>query len=222
VQVQPFSGSKVDPGQTASFEVFVWSTGAESDDVTVTVSIGSVAHVAAPKFTVCQQAKGAVCTVGDLLTGQSEELVAGASVGSAAASGAKITLTATAKASKAKSFDAKATIDVAAPNSSPTSSPTSGVGDSLPGTSLSTLPGGYTTPSDSNPSGLFPTVSLRRGKARKDRDADAVTVSSILPLDSRLLDDQLLGLVVLAGAVAVAVVRLSLRTGRPDGGGRAG
>jgi hypothetical protein len=178
--------------------------------------------VAAPKFSVCQQAKGAVCTVGDLLTGQSEELVAGASVGSTATSGEKITLTATAKASKAKSFDAKATIDVVTSKSSPTSSPTSEVGDSLPGTSLSTLPDGYTTPSDSNPSGLFPTVSPRGSKARKARDADAVTVSSTLPLDTRLMGDQLLGLVVLAGAVAVAVVRLSLRTGRPDGGGQAG
>jgi hypothetical protein len=175
--------------------------------------------VAAPKFTVCQEAKGAVCTVGDLLTGQSEELVAGASVGAAATSGEKITLTATAKASKARWFHAKATIDVV--TSTTTTSPTSGVGDSLPGTSLSTLPGGYTTPTGSNPSSLFPTVSPHRGTAKKAKDAEAVTVSSTLPLDSSLMGGQLLGLVVLAGAVAVAVVRLSLRTGRPGGGGPA-
>jgi hypothetical protein len=206
----------------------VWSTGAESDGVTVTVSIGSVAHVRAPKFTVCPQAKKAVCTVGDLLTSQSEELVAATSVGSAATSGEKITLTATAKASKAKSFDAKATIDVVTTSSSPTSSPppTSGVGDSLPGVSLSTTPGGaYTTPADNNPSSLFPTVSPAASKAKKAKkasDADAVSASWTLPLDSSLIGGQLLGLIVLAGAVAIAVVRLSLRTARPhDGGGPA-
>jgi len=204
----------------------VWSTGAESDGVTVTVSIGSVAHVAAPKFTVCPAAKGAVCTVGDLPTSQSEELVAAAAVHDAATSGEKITLTATAKASKAKSFDAKATIDVVTPSSSTSSSPsTSGVGDSLPGVSLSTTPdGAYTTPTDSDPSNLFPTVSPTASsgkKARKARDADAVSASWTLPLDSRLIGGQLLGLVVLAGAVAVAVVRLSLRTARPRGGGPA-
>jgi hypothetical protein len=202
----------------------VWSTGAESDGVTVTVSIGSVAHVAAPKFTVCQQAKGAVCTVGDLLTGQSEELVAAASVGGAATSGEKITLTATAKASEAKSFDAKATIDVTSSSSgsgsSSATSATSQVGDSLPG--LSTSPdGAYTSSTD--PSGLFPNVSPTASRGSKDRKArtDAVTVSSALPLDSRLYGGQLLGLVVLAGAVAVAVIRLSLRTGPPNDGGPA-
>lgn len=197
----------------------MWSTGAESGEATVTVSIGSVAHVSAPQFTVCPQASGDACAVGDLLTGQTDELVAGSSVGSTATSGEKITLTATVKASKAKSFDAKATIKVVTSGSpSPTPSPTSDVGDGLPGVSLSTQPPGYTSPSSTNPSGLFPTVSP--GKAKKDKNADAVTLSSTLPLDSRLIGGQLLGLVVLAGAVAVAVVRLSLRTGAPpDGGG---
>jgi hypothetical protein len=221
-QVQSFSGNSVHPGQTATFVIFVWSTGAESGEATVTVSIGSVAHVAAPKFTVCPQASGDACAVGDLLTGQSDELVAGSSVGAAATSGEKITLTATVKASKANSFDAKATIkvDTSGSTPSPTTSPASDVGDGLPGVSLSTQPGGYTSPSSSNPSGLFPTVSP--SKARKDKDADAVTLSSTLPLDSRIIGGQLLGLVVLAGAFAVAVVRLSLRTGGPqDRGGPA-
>jgi hypothetical protein len=210
----------VHPGQTATFVIFVWSTGAESGEATVTVSIGSVAHVAAPAFTVCPEASGDSCAVGDLLTGQSDELVAGSSVGSTATSGEKITLTATAKADKANSFDAKATIKVVTSGAtpSPTTTPTSGVGDGLPGVSLSTQPGGgYTSPSSSNPSGLFPTVSP--GKAKKDKNADAVTLSSTLPLDSRIIGGQLLGLVVLAGAVAVAVVRLSLRTGGPPDGG---
>jgi hypothetical protein len=236
VLVQPFSSGSVQPAKTAGFAIFVWSTGAESDGVTVTVSIGKVTDVDAPHFTVCSQAKGAVCTVGDLPTGQSDELVAGVYVSDAATAGEKITLTATAKAAKATSFDAKATIDVVASSSTSsstsTSSPTSSVGDSLGGTYLPELPdGAYTSPA-SAPSGLFPTVSPTSGastpsakaeaKAKKAANAEATTVSSTLPLDSRLIGGQLAGLVVLAAAIAVAVARLSLRTGRPhDGSGPA-
>jgi hypothetical protein len=229
VQVKPFSSSSVSPGETASYAIWVWSTGAESLGTTVTVSVGSAANVVAPKFSVCPQANGDVCTVGDLPTGQSEEIVAGARVRDAASAGEKITLTATAKASKSTSFDADATIDVVASSSSspPPVVPGSTLpGTSLPGTSLPALPSGaFTSPTD--PSGLFPTVSpttstgAPASQAKKDPShADATTVSATLPIDSRLIGGQLLGLVVLASAITIAIARLSLRSPRThDGGG---
>jgi hypothetical protein len=224
VLVQPFSKSTVQPGGTATYKIFVWSTGAESDAASVTVGIKKVADVDAPGFTVCSQASGDVCTVGDLLTSQSDELVAAAKVGNSASAGEKIILTATARASKASSFDAKATIDVVAPSS--TSGPTStsaNAGDGLPG--FVPPDGGLTSPGDSNPSGLFPTVSPAsgaKGKARKNQTADdADIVSSTLPLNSRLIGGQLAGLTVLAAAIAIAITRLSLRTERPREGGSA-
>jgi hypothetical protein len=226
VLVQPFSKSTVHPGGTASYKIFVWSTGAESNAASVAVRITKVADVDAPGFTVCSQPSGDVCTVGDLLTSQSDELVAAAKVGSSASAGEKITLTATARASKATSFHAKATIDVVASTSGSGSTPTSdNAGDSLPGASVSTPPdGSITSPvSSTNPSGLFPTVSPAsgaKGKAGKDPTAnDADIVSSTLPLNSRLIGGQLAGLAVLAAAIAIAIVRLSLRTERPHSGG---
>jgi hypothetical protein len=215
----------VHPGGTASYKIFVWSTGAESSAATVTVRITKVADVGAPGFTVCSQPSGDVCTVGDLLTSQSDELVAAATVGSSASAGEKITLTATARASKATSFHADATIDVAAPTSNSGSGSTSdNAGDSLPGTSVSTPDGSVTSPlSATNPSGLFPTVSpasSAKGKAGKSQAAnDADIVSSTLPLNSRLIPGQLAGLAILAAAIAIAIVRLSLRTERPHSGG---
>jgi hypothetical protein len=226
VLVQPFSKSTIHPGGTASYKIFVWSTGAESSTATVTVSIRKVADVAAPGFTVCAQPSGDVCTVGDLLTSQSDELVAAAKASRSASAGEKITLTATARASKATSFQAKATIDVVAPASTSGSTSTSAnAGDSLPGTSVSTPPdGSLTSPvAATNPSGLFPTVSPAAGakrKAGKNPAAnDADIVSSTLPLNSRLIGGQLAGLAVLAAAIAIAIARLSLRTERPHGGG---
>jgi outer membrane biosynthesis protein TonB len=222
VLVQPFSSSKVHPGGNATYAIWVWSTGAASNAATVTVTIGQVSDVESPTFTVCAQAKGDACSVGDLLTSQSDELVAAAHVRDTAAAGEKVTLTATAKATKADSFDADATIDVVAASTSTGSGTTtsSGVGDSLPGTSLPTLPdGSFTSTGGSDPSGLFPTVSPNGSATASSspgrngsRHVDATTVSSTLPLDSRLIGGQLAGLVVLASAIAIAIARLSLRS----------
>jgi hypothetical protein len=220
----------VKPGGTASYEIFVWTTGAAADGATVTVSTGGAAHVEAPYYKVCSDAKDAVCTVGDLPTSQSDELVAAVRVRDAAPNGEKITLTATAKATKATSFDAKATIDVVVPSSTSSSGSTSadsGVGDGIPGSYVPDLNGGgITTTSGQDPSGLFPTVtpsaSAASAKTNKGRNVDATTVSSTLPLDSRLVGGQLAGLAVLASAIAIAVARLSLRTQRPSDGGNDG
>ena len=230
VAVAPFSKSKVHPGGTASYAIWVWSTGAEAQGVTVVATIGTVAHVAAPRYSVCSQHSGDVCTIGTLPTGQSDELVAGVKVGAAAAAGKKITLTATAKGTKATSFHATATIDItAAPKPSPTPSDP---GSTLPAETLPPLPfntlSGGTLTSPTDPSGLFPTVSpsptssaVSSASATKDpkKQSDAKTVSAILPLNSRLIGGQLAGLVVLATAIAIAIARLSLRTPRPNDGG---
>jgi hypothetical protein len=205
----------------------VWSTGAAATGATVTVSTGSAAHVEAPYYKVCSDAKNAVCTVGDLPTSQSDELVAAVRVRDAAPAGEKITLTATAKATKATSFDASATIDVTASSSTSGSGSTSsdsGVGDGIPGSYVPNLnDGGLGTTSGQDPSGLFPTVtpsaSATTAKDPKGRNVDATTVSSTLPLDSRLVGGQLAGLAVLASAIAIAVARLSLRTRPNDSGG---
>jgi hypothetical protein len=230
VQVKPFSSSSVQPGGTASYAIFVWSTGAESLGTTVTVSVGNAANVEAPKFSVCPQHNGAVCTVGDLPTSQSDEIVAGARVRDAASVGENITLTATAKASGATSFNASATISVVASSSgsgSGSTTPPADPGSSLPGTSLPALPSGaFTSPTD--PSGLFPTVSPSSsasasssgGQATRDpKQSDATATSATLPLNSRLIGGQLAGLVLLAAAIAIAIARLSLRAPRPHDGG---
>ena len=230
--VAPFSKNTVHPGGTASYAIWVWSTGAEAQGVTVVATIGTVAHVAAPRYSVCSQHSGDVCTIGTLPTGQSDELVAGVKVGAAVAAGKKITLTATAKGTKATSFHAAATIGItAAPKPKP--APSDPVGSTLPTESLSPLPfdtvgGGATLTSPTDPSGLFPTVSpsptssaVSSASATKDpkKQSDAKTVSAILPLNSRLIGGQLAGLVVLATAIAIAIARLSLRTPRPNDGG---
>lgn len=229
VLVKPFSSTSIHAGGTASYEIYVWSTGAESSTATVTVSMGKTTHVESPQFTVCPAPNGDACTVGDLPTKQSDELLAAVRVRDAAPVGEKITLTATVKASKATSFDNAATINVVAASTSTTSgssspsdsSTSSSVGDSLPGISLPD--GSLTSPTD--PSGLFPTVSPSSsatgapGQNKKDpKNADATTVSATLPLDSRLIGGQLAGLAVLASAIAIAIARLSLRTPRtPEG-----
>jgi hypothetical protein len=228
--VQPFSGTSIHAGQTASYEIFVWSTSAESSSATVTVSMGSTAHVTSPHFTVCPTAKAATCTVGDLPTNQSEALLAAVRVRDAAPVGEKIKLTATVKASKADSFNDAATVDVVAAStatssgSGSSSSTSSSIGDSLP-PGISLPDGSLTNTSPTDPSGLFPTVSPTSGSSgqkKTGKNAEATTVSATLPLDSRLIGGQLAGLAILASAIAIAIVRLSLRTPKtPDGGGTA-
>jgi hypothetical protein len=220
----------VKPGGTASYEIFVWSTAAEAEGATVSVSTGGAAHVQSPYFKVCSDAKNAVCTVGDLPTSQSAALVAAVRVRDAAPKGEKITLTATVKATKATSADAEATIDVTAASSSASGSGStsadSGVGDGIPSMDVPNLNDGSlaTASGDGDPSGLFPTVTPSASastshKSKKDPNVNATAVSSTLPLDSRLIGGQLAGLAVLASAIAIAVARLSLRTPRPNDSG---
>ena len=116
----------------------------------------------------------------------------------------------------------------------PAPKPSDPVGSTLPTESLPPLPfdtvgSGATLTSPTDPSGLFPTVSpspassavSSASETKKDpkNQSDAKTVSAILPLNSRLIGGQLAGLVVLATAIAITIVRLSLRTPRPNDGG---
>jgi hypothetical protein len=193
--------------------------------------VGHVAHVSAPRFTVCPAGSGSVCTIGNLPTGQADELQAAVKVASAASPGAKVTLTATASGTQATSFHAAATMVIAAAHSSPAQpspAPTSPVEPALPVVpgNVGTLPGVGTSPQ--NPAGLFPTVSpsasatpnsSAAGQAgRRQHRVNALAASATLPLDPRLIGGQLVGLAVLAGAIAIAIARLSLRSPRPQGG----
>jgi hypothetical protein len=224
VLVQAFLTSSVDPGGNASYEIWVWSTVTEAEGVSVTASVGSAAHVNAPQFSVCPRPKGDTCTVGDLPTSQSEALLASAHVRDAASAGERIKLTATVRGTKAGSFHAAATVDVVAastPSSSISPEQSSALG---PSESLPPLPGSSLT-SPTDPSGLFPTVSPDGSNSPSGRGGQnarrlhARLVSATLPLDGRLIDGQLAGLAVLAAAVTVAIVRLSLRGARPQDGG---
>ncbi len=241
VSVQPFSSGSVRPGKTATYAIWVWSTGAAGQGVTVKAAVGHVAHVSAARFTVCPTARGSVCTIGALPTGQADELQAAVKVASAASPGAKVTLTATASGTHASSFHAAATMVIAAPPSSPAPSgstpPALPVTPPLPVTpalpavpNVGTLPGIGT--SAQNPASLFPTVSPSASAtpnsagtgpaARRQHRVNAVATSATLPLDPRLIGGQLAGLAVLAGAIAIAIARLSLRSPKPQAGKSAG
>jgi hypothetical protein len=227
VLVEPFSSNSVRPRQTAGYAIWVWSTVAQAQGVSVTATIGNVAHVDAPRFTVCPKSSADVCSVGTLPTGQSEELVAGAFVRRAAVAGERITLTATVRARKADSFHSAATINVvAASTTSPSPSPDPSLPTVPPAPAPSLPSGAYTNP-NGDPSGLFPTVSPSSpsplspsGRAPKVLNrSNARDVSATLPLDSRLIGGQIAGLAVLAAAIAVAIARLSLRGARSHDSG---
>jgi hypothetical protein len=225
VRVQSLSGAReVKPGENAGFVIWVWSTGATSRAVTVRASAGARRYVSATSYTVCPVPEGTSCAVGDLPVGQAAELQAVVSVRSSATVGGLVKISAEATASGAQSFTGTASdVVVAADTAIPSSS---APGSLPPETNLPTISGTGVSPTD--PSGLFPTVQssplpsstpgLPSGKARTELHvADA---AATVPLDARLIGGQLAGLAVLAGAVTIAIARLSFRTSKPtDGAG---
>jgi hypothetical protein len=230
VQVQSLSGSaKVAPGHTAGFVVWVWSAGGASDAVTVTAKVATAKNIGAPKFTVCPSAKGATCALGTLPAGQADELQAVSAVEPKATSAEHVTLTATAAGKNALSDGATGSLAVSATSSSPPAGGGGGLPVAIPPVSLQPLPTLPEAPGTvGNPAGLFPTVApipssgsptIGFPPARKPAARSrAETASSIVPLDPRLIGGQLAGLAVLAGAVAIAIARLSLRRPRPQDG----
>ena len=235
------------PGGKASYAIWVWSAGGAASGVSVTISGKAASKNVTPAFTVCPTASGRTCKVGGIAKGTSDELQATASVPGSAAAGANVTLTATAKASDATAPPAagagiKITAKPSKRSASPsptrsTSSTNTGVGATLPAGILPTVPlttaqsptlgelPGPTT-SAGSPGGLFPTVSPQASaspspysaelpNARNVRVTDA---AATFPFSTRLIGGELVGLAVLAAALAIAIVRFSLRKPRPAHG----
>lgn len=215
MRIQSLSGSRdVKRGHDAVFVVWVWSTKAASRAVMVSASTGSTRHVGAVKFTVCPAPHRATCDIGNLPAGQADELQVAVRVRDTAAIGALVRISAKATGKGARKFTGRASdIVVAAHKVVPSSSPSLSPQSSFP-----TIPGTGVSPS--NPSGLFPTVGASPNPspsslgppANRVRAADA---AATVPLDARLIGGQLAGLAVLAGAVMMAIARLSLRTPKP-------
>ena len=235
------------PGGKASYAIWVWSAGGAASGVSVTISGKAASKDVTPAFTVCPTASGRTCKVGGIAKGVSDELQATAGVPSHAAAGADITLTATAKSSDATAppaaaaaikITAKPSKHSASPSPTPsTNSANSGLGATLPagilptvplttdqGPALGELPG--PTTSAGSPGGLFPTVSPQPSaspnpysaelpNARNVRVTDA---AATFPFSTRLIGGELVGLAVLAAALAIAIVRFSLRKPRPAHG----
>jgi hypothetical protein len=228
VQVQSLSGSAdVEPGHTAGFVVWVWSSHGASSSVTVAAKVATAKSIGAPKFTICPKASGATCALGTLPANQSDELQVVSAVEPAATSTEHVKLTATATGKDVLSGSATGSLAVKAQSSSGTGAPGSGQGVGLPPGTFPPLAGlPVPTGGDGNPAGLFPTVAPDSGgssptigfppaRTQPGRASNAETASSIVPLDPRLIGGQLAGLAVLAGAIAIAIARLSLRRPRP-------
>lgn len=221
VRVQPLAaGAAVFPGTTAKFAIWVWTTKAASTGVAVQLSVAAASGLGAPAFTVCPHSGSSVCTVGNLAVGTADELQAAIRTTSSAAPGEKVTLIAKASATGSAAFTGSAS-DVVQANAgaSGTTSPQPPVNLPVPST-LPSIPG--TAVSPANPANLFPTVKassppdslvLPKVTPRTARIADA---SSTVPLDSRLIGGQVAGLLVLLGAVTIAIARLSLRRPKPE------
>jgi hypothetical protein len=198
----------VAPGSTASFIVWVWSTNAAASSVSVAASVVAASYLGTPSFAVCPSASGATCTIASLPLGDAYELLVSVPVSAAATLGANVAFTAQASANGAQTFSASATEVVAAASTATSSSgvvPLAGL-PAIPGTSVAPV----------NPSQLFPTVNPGRTAPNRSRSTvHAADVSSTVPIDARLIGAQLVGLAVLAGAVTIAILRLSLRRRLP-------
>ena len=226
-RVQSFSAaSQVKAGHPASFAIWVWTTKARAVGVTVHAKVAYALYVGSPRFTVCPVAHRATCNVGNLSTGQVDELQLTVKVGRKAALGEQVQLSATASARKARSFTGSATDVVAvSPPKKPSPSASPSVTITLPPASLPPIAGTGTSPG--NPANLFPTVSagpvsptpgassIGLPPVKPHTVIHAADVAATVPLDSRLIGGQLAGLAVLAGGVAIAIARLSLRTPKP-------
>jgi hypothetical protein len=227
VSVQPFgkAAAKVRPGQTATYIVWVWTTGADAKHVTVDLSTGDskIKRTSAPSFSVCPDASGTRCTLGTLPKNQADELQARISVWKIATTGKNLTLTATASAKDAKPFKADGAVAVVAAPTPPPSDPPPGDGGLPPPPALPPLPPDPAPlTGSSDPAGLFPTVTPSPASAAESAHAahrtkvHATSAGNTLPLNTRLIGGQLAGLVILAAAIAIAVARLSFRPQRPD------
>jgi hypothetical protein len=211
----------VKAGHVAAYVLWVWSVKATSDGTSVRASLATTKNVDAPKFAVCPVPASKICKLGNLPTGRVDELEVGVHVLAKAALGEKLRLTAKVSAKRSHSDSASASyVVVRTPKVTATTPP-----PTLPTASLPPIPNSSTSPS--NPAGLFPTVSTStsppttgtRSLPRvKPHSVRAATASATVPLDARLIGGQLAGLAVLAGGIAIALIRLSLRRQRVSDG----
>lgn len=165
-----------------------------------------------PLFTLCPKAHNAFCSLGSLPANQALELVITDKVRSTAAAGREITLLVSVSGTGLSPATASITTLVAqlgltTPTSGSTPPPETFPSYTYPSTTVT--PGSL--------SGLFPTVTPSASAAAAGRQHHparrvAAVTSSALPLDPRLVGGQLAGLAVLAAAITMVVVRLSLRT----------
>jgi hypothetical protein len=232
VAVQSLSTSQVHPGHDASYAIWVWSTNGTSRAVSVNVGIQAVRHVSDPHFTVCRTSHGTTCGIGELPAGQADELEASAPVGAHATGGEVVDLTASASAANATSYSASGSISVvtarhsASPSPTVTPQPEPTVTITLP-----PVPEPEGTGTVNPVGGLFPTVSpsasrsghvsfpAAGGRSGHGHQRTRVRATAdIVPLDPRLIGGQLAGLAVLAGAIAIAIARLSLRKPKTQSG----
>ena len=235
------------PRGTGSYAIWVWPAGGAASGVSVTISGKVAGQAVTPKFTVCPTVSGRTCKAGGIAKGASDELQATIAVPSGTA-GKQATLTATADSSDAAAPPAasgaiKITAKPSATHSpSPSPTPTStstdtGLGATLPAGILPTVPSGTVpeatlgalpapTTSAGSPGGLFPTVSPQPSASPSPYsavlpDARGVRVTdaaATFPFSTRLVGGELVGLAVLAAALALAIVRFSLRRPRPQHG----
>jgi hypothetical protein len=230
VRVQSYATSQVAPGSYANFVIWVWSEQAPSTSVVVTTKVLNATDLGSPAFIVCPASSGTTCTLGDLPVDQADELESMVEVPATATVGEQWQLSATASAPLSSSYSGTATDVVTATAPTPTPTPTPITSPTTPAptpTASSTLaPIAGTSVSPTNPSSLFPTVgaspttgtgslNLPPAKARSALHAD--TAAADVPLDARLLGGQIAGLAVLAGAIAIAIARLSLRRQKAAG-----
>lgn len=237
--------SSLHPGGTASYAIWVWPSGGAASGISVTISGKVAGSSATPTFTVCPSASGLTCTVGGIAKGSSDELQAKVKVPSGTAAGKQATLSGTAKSSDASApAPASGAVTITAKpsaSSSPTPTPTpstdttpTGVGATLPAGVLPTVPDSTdpqgTLPElpnpESSPGGLFPTVSPAASASPSPysatlpnaRDVQVADAAATFPFSTRLVGSEIVGLAVLAAAIAIAIVRFSLRRPRPQHG----
>ena len=243
LKVQPIATkSGVHPGGTASYAIWVWPAGGAASSVRVTVSAKAAGKNATPRFTVCPTATGLTCKVGGVAKGSSDELQARVPVAKGTATkGTNVVLSATAQSSDATAPPpASGAVAISAkPSPSPSASPsptattpapslsTIGLGAPLPAGLLPTVPGS-TDPAalpqlpspESSPGGLFPKVppaptpSPYSAILPNARDVRVTDAAATFPFSTRLIGGEIIGLAVLAAALAIAIVRFSLRRPR--------
>ncbi|MDA8319572.1 MAG: hypothetical protein M0030_07170 [Actinomycetota bacterium] len=212
--------SHLRPGGTVRYAISISARGTLAiRHARATATAGSRV-VTTPKFAACpgtrkSAPKSADCRIDALRANKSLKLVVAARIRTAARAGSQVTVTVTVTAPGLSQAAASVTAVVGAGTPSPgatTPSP-------IPTTTLSPLPGTTVTPN--NLSSLFPVVtpspksSSAATHRHRTRAARFTTTAAGQPIGARLIGPQLVGLVVLAVAITMAVARLSLRRATP-------